>query len=52
MTLDLPDEDVDFLMQVLQNQPLPFVRVAPIIGRIGQQIVAHQNPAPPAVAPA
>ena len=49
MTLDLPDEDIDFVMQVLQNQPLPFVRTAPLINRIGQQIAACQramNPEP------
>lgn len=56
MTLDLPDEDIDFVLQVLQNQPLPFVRTAPLINRIGQQIAARQqalNPAPlPDSAPA
>lgn len=49
MKLDLPDEDIDFVMHVLQNQPLPFTRTAPIINRIGQQIVEHQRAsAPPA----
>jgi hypothetical protein len=46
MMLDLPNEDIDFIMQVLQNQPLPFVRTAPIINRIGLQIVEAQKMAP------
>ena len=45
MLLDLPDEDVDFVMQVLQQQPLPYVRTAPIIRRVAEQIVAFQEQA-------
>lgn len=29
---------LDFIIQVLQNQPLPFVRTAPIIASVGQQV--------------
>jgi hypothetical protein len=44
MTLDLPDEDIEFVLQTLQTQPLPFTRTAPIIGRIVKQIAARQEP--------
>lgn len=50
MKLDLPDESVQFLLDVLQNQPLPFVRSAPLIQAISQQAMAQRNP-PPAEAP-
>lgn len=51
MILDLPNEDIDFIMQVLQTQPLPLVRTAPIVQRIGQQIQASQAAAQGGEAP-
>lgn len=40
--LALAAQDIDFLMEVLQNTPLPFVRSAPLINKIGMQVQAQQ----------
>lgn len=45
MKLDIPDDQINFILEVLQNQPLPYVRVAPVLGNIFQQINAAQKAA-------
>lgn len=43
-TLTLSKDDVDFLFNVLTTTPLPYVRVAPLVAKIGGQVQAQVKP--------
>lgn len=43
LKIEFAPEELDFVMQVLQTQPLPFVRTAPILSSIGGQLQAQQK---------
>lgn len=42
MKLELEVQEISFILEVLQTQPLPFVRTAPLINKIGQQAQEQQ----------
>ena len=54
--LTLESDDIDFLMAVLTQQPLPYVRTSPLINKIagqvqGQAMASQQAQAGPSDAP-
>jgi hypothetical protein len=56
ITLVLPQDEIDFIFAALTQQPLPYVRVSPIVSSIATQVQAQLNalpaPAADAVTPA
>jgi hypothetical protein len=56
INLTLDTDDIDFLMAVLTQQPLPYVRTAPLVNKIGSQVqlalAQAQQPHPDANPPA
>lgn len=42
MNLNIPDDHLQFIVNVLQSQPLPFNQVAPVMNNLVSEINRHQ----------
>ena len=50
-SINLSKDDVEFIFAVLTQQPLPYVRVAPIVQSMSQQVQEQLQPPSPELDP-